>query len=118
VRSEGVGPSRSLRTTRPSTVRVYRSATSTASLWTASNRLPPVYETGALPDELQRLGCRAETRTPIHGSRGRCPAIRRPGIGTGDASRTRMPRGLSSRGLPSCRHSRVRRQGLDPRSLD
>jgi hypothetical protein len=36
--------------------------------------------------------------------------------GTGEASRTRKPRGLSSRGLPDCRHSRVRRQGIEPRS--
>ena len=27
-----------------------------------------------------RLGSRAGTRTPIHGSKGRCPALRRPGI--------------------------------------
>lgn len=39
------------------------------------------YESDALPGELQRLGCRAETRTPIHGFRDRCPAIRRQGIG-------------------------------------
>lgn len=39
-----------------------------------------------------------------------------PGIGTGDASRTRKPRVLSSGGLPDCRHSRVRRPGLEPDS--
>jgi hypothetical protein len=33
---------------------------------------------------------------------------------TGGGTCTRMPRGLSSRGL-HCRHSRVRRQGLEPR---
>jgi hypothetical protein len=75
-------------------------STSTRSLWTASNRLPPMYEIGALPGELQRRGCRARTRTSIHWVRASCPAVRRPGIGTGDASRTRMPRGLGSRGLP------------------
>jgi hypothetical protein len=40
-------------------------STSTRSLWTVSNRLPPMYEIGALPGELQRRGCRARTRTSI-----------------------------------------------------
>ena len=41
-------------------------------------RKPPVRRTtGRLPE---RHGCRARTRTSIRGFRGRCPAIRRPGI--------------------------------------
>jgi hypothetical protein len=60
-----------------------------------SNRLPLHYGSSALPDELQGRGCRAETRTPIRNFRGRCPAIRRPGIDYG----------------------LVRRQGLEPRTV-
>jgi hypothetical protein len=40
-------------------------ATRTWSLWTASNRLPPAHETGALPGELQRLGYRGWNRTSV-----------------------------------------------------
>jgi hypothetical protein len=50
--------------------------------WSTSTSEPPdgleppssPYESDALPDELQRPGCRAETRTPILGFRGHCPA--------------------------------------------
>jgi hypothetical protein len=83
-----------------STLRVYRSATSTRSLRPGSNGLPLPYGGSSLPGELRRRGCRARTRTSIHWVRASCPAVRRPGIGAGDASRTRMPRGLGSRGLP------------------
>lgn len=44
MRSEGVGPSRPLRTTWPSTMRVYRSATSTQSLSSVLTRATCPYE--------------------------------------------------------------------------
>lgn len=44
VRSEGVGPSRPLRITRPSTVRVYHSATSAQSLSSVLIRATCPYE--------------------------------------------------------------------------
>lgn len=91
-------------------------STSTRSLWTVSNRLPLPYEGSALPGELQRRGFRGWTRTS--GGKGQSlagDADAPPGNGTGGGTCTRMPRGLSSRGL-HCRHSRVRRQSLDLRS--
>jgi hypothetical protein len=66
-------------------------STSTRSLRPGSNGLPLPYGGSALPGELRRHVSRV---------RASCPAVSRPGIGTGDASRTRMPRGLGSRGLP------------------
>ena len=41
-----------------------------------------------------------------------------PGSAMEDASRARMPRRLNSRGLPDCRHTRVRRQRLELCSPD
>jgi hypothetical protein len=101
VRPRGFEPPRPLRTTWPSTTRVYRSATNASSLWTASNRLPSPYERDALPGELQRHGFRGWTRTSEGKGQGLAgDADAPPGTGTGGASRTRRPRDLSSRGLP------------------
>jgi hypothetical protein len=88
-----------------------------ASLQQVSNLLPAAYGAAALPDELWRHSWRPRARTWTFLIQGQaCCRITPVSIGTGDASRTRMPRGLSSRGLPDCRHSRVRRQSLELRS--
>lgn len=61
VRPAGFEPASS----RLSTWRLCHWATNAQSLWTVSNRLPPQYECGALPDELQRRGYRGWNRTSV-----------------------------------------------------
>jgi hypothetical protein len=82
--------------------------TSLSANWSTSTReplaglepAPSVYETGALPGELQRHSCQARIRTSICEFRARCLAVRRPGMGTGGESRTPTRPGLSQSGMP------------------
>jgi hypothetical protein len=90
-----------------------------ADLWRRSEVDPGIVRsTGFEPAHIELRGHRSGTgtRTPINRLRTCCPAIERSRISAEGAIRTHRPRGLSSRGLAGCRHSRaVRRLGLEPR---
>jgi hypothetical protein len=109
-----------LAATDPSSLRVYQFRHERVRASARTRTADPARTKGVLwPAELQRHGCRARTRTSIHGFRGRCPAVRRPGIECGrcesNAHATRFELARST----GCRHSRmVRRQGIEPRSAD
>jgi hypothetical protein len=87
------------------------------SLWTDSNGLLRVTTPVLCPVSYRGMAAHRgfEPRLPDSES-GVLPDWTNGHRGAEGASRTRKPRGLSSRGIPDSRHSRVvRRQGLEPR---
>jgi hypothetical protein len=116
VRSAGVEPASTWPSTRP----VYQIAARAHGASGRSRTACLSLTRGPLCRVSYRgIGYRGWNRTsvPLGQGQGGMPATHPVSRAEG-ASRTRKPRGLSSRGMPDSRHSRmVRRQGLEPRAF-
>jgi hypothetical protein len=116
VRSAGVEPASTWPSTRP----VYQIAARAHGASGRSRTACLSLTRGPLCRVSYRgMGYRGWNRTsvPLGQGQGGMPATHPVSRAEG-ASRTRKPRGLSSRGMPDSRHSRmVRRQGLEPRAF-
>ena len=78
-------------------------------------RSPPGYDAGTLPGATEAWAPGAGVEPTSPGSGPGILPLNDPGSSAEGAIRTHRPRGLSSRGLAGCRHSRmVRREGLEP----